>query len=1194
VSVGFQLCESHYLVSARQRIAPCHQLLVKAGLIRAPVGQVLNNGAMAMARCICGAQAPALDDSGICLTVEDLDVPRIVDLLAGELDYARCDAGCRLSTRPSIAFLDTEGHRLFVAPGELDPEGTAVALPAGLSCAIEFVEDVEELRRIVVDLVDRRVQVFLPVLADGQDGDDGMDYLVNKWRLFTAPVMAAVGVWVTGKEPKNGLSLRVNDVPAGQQDVEGSLERTQLRIFGAMLVDWADGDGVGSFEEDLIEYVDRVTLLGDPLWLARCLEGPPPTQAEITSTDAYRQEALRASLYALTDEPDPLADRWALIWLRWELRLRIAGRGGVADVPGLAMSAERIRRTIPPSCARYAGAALLNQMLAAYRDDRATLEKVDSFMACLQEAYQEVGFDEEYLSIIEGLQFDHPIEQVADLIIAELRHEGLNAGISVLRAQAYAQPLVEGRRVDDLKRVVDVMLAASPAMAVEVTLWYYRQLFDMRMPARLIQEAGEVPAPGEKRFPAAVRSQLLELRTEALRALGRQADALALLNSAPREVLEEPGGRQGLGIARARLLSQLGSPAAALTQLESLLEKITDPQPALYESLSATLLRFGRYAEAAGHARAAYFAAVRDWRKWPVGRFAAQAVLCQAMGGREPDTDLIGPAMGENQAADFDRDLIAAAGLLTSGTAETDSTRREFLDRVRSEAEPALEQALAERDIRIVSRALYVSALYDQTYRPDKALQSWSRLQSVMFTTYGFTMIDGYLYTAANHILSGGLAAARSLLKAQFGGTGHLGYDSRLAMAAFAGGHTEREINLVTAAMFAEPGVNQADLRLVGEFRRGVASRAVRRSGQEPAWRRHGLDDQVVAEIAPDRGRVGVLEWVSDGGDARALITVVDAAGSVAGTAVPLPDADLGRLARRMRSRLSNWRPGRAGDPFDVAEWQVCRTWLDRLLDQHLAPDDHLVVVPFADWRQLPWHVAAFDRVTCSYEPSWVALLSTVTDPPSRERGREAVVMVPRVGDPAEVTDAMYQYVDNCGGWVPVLYSVAADRKAVTDLLANVDLATLLTHGYTSAEESEVALMLAADGSLPLAHSVAASSERGRRHRFGWREYADLASAPRVLLSAACGTGGGHIVGLGEHLGIYNALRQVGLRTFVAPQWDIVAAEVLPILGEIRTLLLARTMAGPGQCVRQAARQAIHRGVPAWSAHSLILEGDWR
>lgn len=109
----------------------------------------------------------------------------------------------------------------------------------------------------------------------------------------------------------------------------------------------------------------------------------------------------------------------------------------------------------------------------------------------------------------------------------------------------------------------------------------------------------------------------------------------------------------------------------------------------------------------------------------------------------------------------------------------------------------------------------------------------------------------------------------------------------------------------------------------------------------------------------------------------------------------------------------------------------------------------------------MPWQVAAFDSVTCSYEPSWVALLSTVTGKPTLRRWREGVVAVPRVGDPGEITDAMAQYMANCGDKVHVLDGLAADRTAVTDLLANVDLATLLTHGYTSAEESEVALMLA-------------------------------------------------------------------------------------------------------------------------------------
>ncbi|HET6732470.1 hypothetical protein, partial [Mycobacterium sp.] len=74
--------------------------------------------------------------------------------------------------------------------------------------------------------------------------------------------------------------------------------------------------------------------------------------------------------------------------------------------------------------------------------------------------------------------------------------------------------------------------------------------------------------------------------------------------------------------------------------------------------------------------------------------------------------------------------------------------------------------------------------------------------------------------------------------------------------------------------------------------------------------------------------------------------------------------------------------------------------------------------------------------------------------------------------------------------------------------------------------------------------------------------------------------------------GLYNVLRQVGLRTLVAPQWDIVAADVIPILSKIRTDLLNRPPLA--QSIRQTAQEAINRGVPAWSAHALIIEGDWR
>src|SRR5205823_2508098 len=172
---------------------------------------------------------------------------------------------------------------------------------------------------------------------------------------------------------------------------------------------------------------------------------------------------------------------------------------------------------------------------------------------------------------------------------------------------------------------------------------------------------------------------LLELHTGALRMLGRQPEALAVLDAAPPEVVNEPSNKQALGIARARLARETGSPAGALAQLETLLAEVDDPQPSLHESLLATLMRFGRYREAAEHGRAAYSRALGNPSAWPIGLFAAQTMWCQAIDGREPDADLVEFVLSDDPPADANRDLVAAIALLTAGVA-----RREFLDRVRA------------------------------------------------------------------------------------------------------------------------------------------------------------------------------------------------------------------------------------------------------------------------------------------------------------------------------------------------------------------------------------------------------------------------------------------------------------------------------------------------------------------------------
>lgn len=1137
-----------------------------------------------MSECRCGASATAWDGPGRWRTVSDLNVDDLVRLLEGRFDYLRCDAGCQLDVAAGVVFHDSRAGDFYVVAGDgADPSHPApVPLDAIDRCHV--VTGIDELRGIVVGLLTIRIRRFLFTVVDPSD-PAGRHF---RWRRLTAAVMAAVGVALTGRIPRLDI-----DIGESNEDSTTFVAARQQGVWHDLLADWTNGTGEGTFERDLCEYVDRTTLIGDVTEFLVQLGQPDQLEdRQLASMNTFRCEAVRASLHARIGLPNPKVDSWAFIWLFWEASLRESGLKGTSAVPGLTVSVDRVRATIPPDSARFAAATLHNAA-----DELGTTRV--RIMEHIESIFQEFGYTEQFASLLDGVTAQIPIKKLARHIVTMLRAEsGGDRATWVRFAEAFARPLVAERRVADLRRIARAMRegCTSSAEIASAGLWFYWRFIDMGLPKPLLDEIGTFPAPDENSLPPAIRGALLTLRAHALRLVGRPDEAWELLSSAPGPVLDDPANRVNLALTRARLLRERGSLAEALELLESLLADTDDPEPPLYEALAAMVARFGRYPEAVRWARAAYDRALRDRMAWPVARFAAHILWFAALGGGPFDEGLFDVVRTAEPPADLEAELVTATAILACPPAATDDPHRQYLDQLIARAGPLLDRAIAGHEIRHVMRVLYVTALYDQSYRRDRAPESWMRAMRVPSEHFGVRSPDCYLYAAAHLLAAGDRDSARTLMGRAFvDSAAMVGNDSTIATAASAGAHTASEVDAVTAAVFADDPINTADLRLVGELRRGFATRAL---GLRGGARWHpSLDDEVVADIAPDHGRVGVLEWVSDGRETRTVFTAIHAGGSVTSTVAAAVDVDLMRLDRDLRYRLSNWRPGRSGDPFDVAAWRECRSWLAGLIAAQLDEGDHLVVIPFVGWPQLPWHVAAHDLLTCSYQPSWRSLLDIGAHGRWPRQWREAVITVPRVGDPIEITNRMAEYVAAVQATtregLRVLSGAAGDRAAVVDLLQNTDLTTLLTHGYTSATENEVALMLAADGRLPLAHSVAAHSDVGRRHRFGWREYAMLTTAPRLILSAACGTGSRQIVGLGEQLGFYNVLRAVGLRAFVAPQWDIVARDVLPILSDLRSRYLDRRT-GLARCLREAVRQATDSGIPPWSAHALTLEGDWR
>lgn len=359
------------------------------------------------------------------------------------------------------------------------------------------------------------------------------------------------------------------------------------------------------------------------------------------------------------------------------------------------------------------------------------------------------------------------------------------------------------------------------------------------------------------------------------------------------------------------------------------------------------------------------------------------------------------------------------------------------------------------------------------------------------------------------------------------------------------------------------------------------------------------LADEAIRRLAPDRGTLAVVEWIATHGVKGCFVTTVTDAGGISSHWLAAPPVDVYSVAKRMSNRLKNWYLGRPGDPFDLPAWQELERWLVDQLTEHLHIGDHVVFLEHKDFAGLPWHVAASTRWTSSYATGWSVLLSL--GEPERLPDKQltiGVVMVPRFGESSEVSEALEassQHAEDLAASEQLPFVSATNHSSDSDhfreVLEHAHVAKVLCHGFVDAE-GEVALMLAHGGSLPLADSVAAGSEVGRRYRMSWRTLQSFSAAPTTVFSAACSSGIARSAGLGERLGLFNALRQSGTRSMVAPWWDIVASSVLPVLDDAfeRHVRSGKPLA---RALHEACTAA-ENDRPRWLAWALALEGGWR
>jgi tetratricopeptide (TPR) repeat protein len=1149
--------------------------------------------------------------------LEEHRVRHLTCLLAGQFDRIRCDVcGHDLGVRPTVLVRFSDPPEGLLVVGSLaltKREGLVKALVRQAqvedpAMQIREVESFDGLRRSIASRLRARfdtMNLALEAIYRKQ-----FEYIVEHWRELTAKVFAAY--WLALVAPMPGVAI-AGRLPA--TDIVDLLARIQAEVWFSLIHAWWEKrPRAPRLEDELRDFIHQEVILPSAseylFELLKAIDSSPDR------CQRYIAEAVRASVCAAQRIDNPKAAEWADLFFAFELDLRTAPPEVRAQMEELSISHERAAATVTFR-------NTWNTILPRLCDQTSEVPKLRTgqLLRDLEEVAAKAGHEGIVDDLVPQLashilqwvraRTRNPDPLFIDVLVASARKMAADGEIwkFVVGLEAVARPLVAQGRFEDLERLADEILHLSDQnqkVRASVEIWLGSCLKKLRRPARFLERIGDSPRDWEAGLEVRAKADLWNERANALRLLGRQDEALEIALEVERLFAKssDPAGVRKAGHNTAILLRETGAPDQALDKLVAVYNETLPEEDRLevLDSLAVTLTHLGRFKEALDRYDEAIPLAVGPHAS-RAGHLRSSRAFLLASGGRyeEALTELRTPAF-EHELDPLD--LVArvwAWVTVIANVANVPDDERQKVENLLGRLPQLADKARQQGDIATELRLYRALAAIGEFTKPGQVRALWEA-STAAAEMYGqppdaleLATLAWYAWTEGNRE-----QARKFLCRIPASLTAEFGDVKSLESAVYGPMRLRPALDLLVSEIVFKGKPNWRDVRLAAELRRDVI-------GQARTNRRRialegtsslvgGLSDDIVDVLAPDSGSVGILEWIDDSYNLGCFLTLIDHQGGVSGAWLVPPAIDLANLARRLPYRLSNWHRGRHGDPLDLPDWNATQQWLVEALAKYLDDGDRVVFFEHDDFAGLPWHVAAAPRWPASYAPGWSTLLRTRQDLVSQPKAL-GVVLVPRFRETEEVLVALSTSAERSqatarrlGLDLMIERNTSADYNSFQRIMQWADVAKVLTHGFVSSVDGEVALMLAHDQTLPLANLVAAGSEMGRRHRLSWRDCQRLQRTPNVVFSAACSTGMTYVRGLGERIGLFGALRSGGTRALIAPRWDIVANAVLPILDDAldRFLVTGRPL---GLALHEACA-ASH--LPRWLAYALALEGDWR
>ncbi|MFD7033136.1 hypothetical protein ACFWAR_34440 [Streptomyces sp. NPDC059917] len=1141
----------------------------------------------------CGAEI----DTASLLLIRDHDVARTVQLFGGELDFLRCATGCR-TTVPAKVFYWASTEQSLIrshgAGGTAAPDALRATPHESLLAASPA-----HFKHLVGALLRLRIEAVLGWFTEVDQA-----VLDRRWRELTGAVYCALAVAAAGALPLVGVD------PDEGVAVLGSC---QARTWQNLCAAWAlRARGLPrTFDEDLRTYVDGSPPIGDALGrFSTAVAAVARTGAKGEREWFYCARAVEAVLHHRAGLANPASLDWAMEYMSLEMRVKRAWFG-TSPTERLRLSEEHLRPTLSAfDLGRLIELEKGLRIDAFQRRPRRVGRKWVRTEERIERAAVRAGHPNLAARLADHISIRFPENEVGVALAGMIDALGVES-LAMMRSQIYSGLAHHGTDAD-----FDLVHAALERKtgSLNATVLLGEALISARNAAgalRILERVRDLEPAEDFR-----RSDLSDVRALALALTGRTEEALAEIGeqdawSTPDRWLTaaHPFPHKHV-IATAVVLRERGRVDRALALLEPQWAKLRPSlRPYVAVELAPAYFTTGRFGDAVTLLRQALAHALEfSSLVTPVVRAQLQYALLRDDG--EPDEELWDLPLnaldirGPGEVTHLGAVPYSPVADLYAAMARLEQLRRGAPGAAALDGLPDLRaRAAARGDCFVHLQATRVAALAGEVRRgaPDARAPDWAALERLAVEQYRVDPpVECFVRPALAAVSAGAHQDALALVRKADRLVGR-------AMAGFA------DFEQAAGVEAAYPG----DLREIqgalldgegcGELRRTVEelwrdpARRLLGAGASAGSRAHGAggpfaDDRALTAFCDRTGlaRTAVLEQVEHGSDRRSLVLTLIEAGRTPVAEVVMALDDLGPLAARLGTRIANWTPSRPGDPLDVPQWRTFTSALRTVLRERLGSADHVVVIESPQLYRLPWHLALGPSWTCSYAPSWGSLMLR----PDAAVARPAVgaVCAPRFGESPPVAAALTASLvaSRAEAAAAELAFASADREradaaALVRILEGCDLCTLLCHGLVDTGSASVSLLLASEGRLPPGDSLAAARS-GPAHRFDWRSATAVARSPRAIFSAACSSGLNHTRG-GQQVGLFSALRHRGLRTLVAPRWDILAEQVLPVLDRCRALVLSGSP--PGAALRTSCLEAERSGVPAWIAWSMALEGDW-